>query len=32
LREAFRLDDLGDAAVLAEGKQVLGAYIAARLG
>jgi AcrR family transcriptional regulator len=32
LREAFRLNELGDPDVLAEGKQVLGAYIAARLG
>ena len=31
LREAFRLNELGDPDVLAEGKQVLGAYIAARL-
>jgi AcrR family transcriptional regulator len=32
LREAFRLDRNGDARVLAEGKLVLEAYLAARLG
>jgi AcrR family transcriptional regulator len=32
LREAFRRDPQGDAAILAESKMMLGAYVAARLG